>query len=95
MFENNSDDLEEHHQKLKTQLDRLQTLSVSLQMQLATAQNEARALLQDKEQCQKEHADQCQKLQDAINTAIVEKEALELKWQNDFEQLRTHHSGKT
>lgn len=63
-------------------------------MQLAAAQSDATAVQLEKEQCQKEHAEQCQKLQAAIDAAIVEKDQLEVKWQNDFEQLRTHHSGK-
>lgn len=63
-------------------------------MQLAAAQSEAAAMILEKENYQKEHAEQCQKLQAAIEAAIAEKDQLEFKWQNDFEQLRTHHSGR-
>lgn len=90
-----TDDLEAQHKQLKEKLDKLQSLASSLQMQLAVAQSDAAALQSEKEQCQKEHAEQCQKLQAAIDAAIVEKNQLEVKWQKDFEQLRTHHSGKS
>lgn len=71
-----------------------QQLVNTLQTQLTNAQNDATIVRNEKEQCVAEHNLQQQQLQTALDAAITERHNMDTKWQIDFEQLRTHHSGR-
>lgn len=87
------DELEVKYDELREKLTEVQKLAKSLQSQLIDAQATLRVVRAEKEQCIAEHELEKQKLQEAINVAIAEKTKTDLKWQTDFEQLRTVNSG--
>lgn len=72
----------------------MQALSAALQLQLTTAQSDATAVRLEKDQCVADQTAEREKMQAAIDAVIAERNQLEHKWQTDFEQLRTHHSGE-
>lgn len=79
---------------MKQKLDQMQSLAISLQVQLSTAQSELNESRTERERLIRERADEKQALQDALDAAIMERAENDAKWQRDFEQLRTLNSGK-
>lgn len=79
------DNLEADYLELKQKLDQMQSLAISLQVQLSSAQSELSDL-------RAENVER-QALQDALDAAIIERAENDAKWQRDFEQLRTLNSG--
>lgn len=88
-----SDALQADHLELKQKLDQMQSLAISLQVQLSTAQNETADLRAEHERLTHERDVERQALQDALDAAIIERAENDAKWQRDFEQLRTLNSG--
>lgn len=66
---------------------------MALQIQLAEAQCDASDARKEKEACQKTHELEKKRLQDALDAAEVERKKVEIKWQLEFEHLRTVNSG--
>lgn len=87
------DDLEADHIELKQKLDQMQSLAISLQMQLSKSQTDLSESCAAKEHLIKERNIEQQALQDALDAAIIERAENDAKWQRDFEQLRTLNSG--
>lgn len=79
---------------MKQKLDQMQSLAISLQVQLSTAQTELTESRTEKERLVRERAVEKQALQDALDAAIMERAENDAKWQRDFEQLRTLNSGE-
>lgn len=71
----------------------MQSLAISLQVQLSTAQGDLSELRAEKEKLINERNVERQALQDALDAAIIERAENDAKWQRDFEQLRTFNSG--
>lgn len=71
----------------------MQSLAISLQVQLSSAQNDLADLRAEKEKLISERDVERQALQDALDAAIIERAENDAKWQRDFEQLRTLNSG--
>lgn len=71
----------------------MQSLAISLQVQLSTAQGDLSDLRAEKEKLISERDVERQALQDALDAAIIERAENDAKWQRDFEQLRTLNSG--
>lgn len=90
-----SDNLEADHIELKQKLDQMQSLAISLQVQLSTAQGDLSDLRAEKERLINERDVERQALQDALDHSIIERAENDAKWQRDFEQLRTLNSGWT
>lgn len=84
---------ENNMQLLRNKLEEAHVLAMSLQHRLSEAQTEAVVMGAEKEACIEAHAMEMQRMQATIDAAIAERTELEIKWQKDFEQLRTHHSG--
>lgn len=93
-FDTRNTDLEKRYAELKNKSDQMQSLAISLQVQLAEAHGEVAELKLEKERLNKEREVEKLALQDALDAAIIERAEHEVKWQKEFEQLRTHHSGK-
>ena len=72
----------------------MQTLAISLQVQLSSAHNDLADLRAEREKLISERDVERQALQDALDAAIIERAENDAKWQRDFEQLRTLNSGK-
>lgn len=87
------DNLEANHLDLKQKLDRMQSLAISLQVQLNQAQSDLTDLRAEKERFERERNDERQALQDALDAAIIERAENDAKWQREYEQLRTLNSG--
>lgn len=79
---------------MKQKLDQMQSLAISLQVQLSKAQTDLNESRTERERLIRERADEKQALQDALDAAIIERAENDAKWQRDFEQLRTFNSGK-
>lgn len=79
---------------MKQKLDQMQSLAISLQVQLSTAQSQVNESRNERERLIRERADEKQALQDALDAAIMERAENDAKWQRDFEQLRTLNSGR-
>lgn len=88
-----SDNLEADYLELKQKLDQMQSLAISLQVQLSSAQGDLSDLRAEKEKLISERDVERQALQDALDAAIIERAENDAKWQRDFEQLRTLNSG--
>lgn len=88
------DNLEADHLEMKQKLDQMQSLAISLQVQLSTAQTDLNESRTEKERLVRERAVEKQALQDALDAAIMERAENDAKWQRDFEQLRTLNSGE-
>lgn len=71
----------------------MQSLAISLQVQLSSAQNDLSDVRAEKEKLTVERDIERQALQDALDAAIIERAENDAKWQRDFEQLRTLNSG--
>lgn len=87
-------ELEKRQTELKNKSDQMQSLAISLQVQLAEAHVEVSELRSEKERLVKEREIEKRALQEALDAAIIERAEHEVKWQKEFEQLRTHHSGR-
>lgn len=87
------DNLEADYLELKQKLDQMQSLAISLQVQLSSAQGDLSDLRAEKEKLISERDVERQALQDALDAAIIERAENDAKWQRDFEQLRTLNSG--
>lgn len=87
------DNLQGDHIDLRQKLDQMQSLAISLQVQLSSAQNDLTDVRAEKEKLIKERDVERQALQDALDAAIIERAENDAKWQRDFEQLRTLNSG--
>lgn len=81
------------HIELKQKLDQMQSLAITLQVQLSKAQGDLSDLRAEKEKLVNERNIERQALQDALDAAIIERAENDAKWQRDFEQLRTFNSG--
>lgn len=88
------DNLQADHLDLKQKLDRMQSLAISLQVQLTQAQGDLTDLRSEKERFERERNDERQALQDALDAAIIERAENDAKWQREYEQLRTLNTGK-
>lgn len=84
---------ENNLQLLREKLEQSHILAIDLQHRLSEAQKEASVLRAEQDRCIESHAIEVQQMQATIDTAIAERTEMEVKWQKDFEQLRTHHSG--
>lgn len=82
------------HIELKQKLDQMQSLAITLQVQLSKAQSDLSDLRGEKEKLVNERNVERQALQDALDAAIIERAENDAKWQRDFEQLRTFNSGR-
>lgn len=71
----------------------MQSLAISLQVQLSSANNDLADMRAEKEKLISERDVERQALQDALDAAIIERAENDAKWQRDFEQLRTLNSG--
>lgn len=78
----------------KQKLDRMQSLAISLQVQLTQAQSDLIDLRAEKERFERERNEEKQALQDALDAAIIERAENDAKWQREYEQLRTLNSGR-
>lgn len=67
---------------------------MTLQIQLAEAQCDAADTRNEKEKCLAEWNTEREKLQNALDAAIIERKNMEQKWQHDFEHLRTVNSDR-
>lgn len=85
--------MEADYLELKQKLDQMQSLAISLQVQLSSAQGDLSDLRAEKEKLISERDVERQALQDALDAAIIERAENDAKWQRDFEQLRTLNSG--
>lgn len=71
----------------------MQSLAISLQVQLSSAQSDLSDLRAEKDKLVSERDIERQALQDALDASIIERAQNDAKWQRDFEQLRTLNSG--
>lgn len=71
----------------------MQSLAISLQVQLTQAHSDLTDLRAEKERFERERNDERQALQDALDAAIIERAENDAKWQREYEQLRTLNSG--
>lgn len=93
-FSNVSDDLEARYTELQEKFGQMQKLAIGLQVQLAEAQCDAADMRAVRDRLVQEFDEEKQALQDALDEAIIDRAEIEVRWQRDFEQLRTVNSGK-
>lgn len=72
----------------------MQSLAISLQVQLTQAQSDLTHLRAEKDRFERERNDEKLALQDALDAAIIERAENDAKWQREYEQLRTLNSGE-
>ncbi|XP_031632588.1 uncharacterized protein LOC116346591 [Contarinia nasturtii] len=86
--------LQADHIEMKQKLDQMQSLAISLQVQLSTAQNDLTDIRSEKAKLKIERDVERQALQDALDAAIIERAENDAKWQRDFEHMRTLNSDR-
>lgn len=87
--------METKHEELQQKLSQVQKLAMTLQVQLAEAQCDARDVRIEKDKCIAEHEAENKRLQEALEVALAERKKVDEKWQIDFELLRTVNAGMT
>lgn len=85
--------LEKRSKEMKTKSEQMQNLAITLQVQLAEAHSEVTELKAERDRLVREHDIEKRGLQEALDSAIIERAENDAKWQRDFEQLRTVNSG--
>ncbi|KAJ6633036.1 Laminin subunit alpha-2 [Pseudolycoriella hygida] len=82
-------ELEVKYDELQEKLSQVQKLAMTLQVQLAEAQCDARDVRLEKDKCIAEYEAENKRLQEALEASLAERKKIEEKWQIDFEMLRT------
>lgn len=86
--------LEIEYVELTEKLKDVRQLAHDLNMQLINAQSEAERRQKEKDTLLEERAEEQKLVKEALESALKERAQIEAKWKNDFEQLRTVHSGR-
>lgn len=89
-----TDELEAEHEELKKKFENIKKMASSLHTQLAEAQDKADQERIEKERLLVQLANEQLTAKEALEKAGAEREQIELKWQKEFENLRTTNSGK-